>query len=79
MGGINKFVKLKKSLGGVRFYINEGSDEIFKRIGNAENDSYKICEKCGEQGQFRNDIGWYLTLCDEHYKEKKSNYEKRKI
>jgi hypothetical protein len=78
--GWNKQVcQVKEKFGGVRFYINEGSDEIFKRIGNAENDSYKICEKCGEQGQFRNDIGWYLTLCDEHYKEKKSNYEKRKI
>lgn len=76
--GWNKQVcQVKEKFGGLRFYINEGSDEIFKRIGDAENISYKTCEKCGTLGQLRNDIGWHQTLCDNHYGEKKSRYEKR--
>jgi hypothetical protein len=27
-----------------------------------------ICEKCGEPGELRKDIGWYFTLCDTHHK-----------
>jgi len=61
----------KEKFGGLRFYINEGSDEIFNRITKAENDSYEICERCGEKGEIRRDIGWYLTLCNKHYKERK--------
>lgn len=68
--GWNKQVcQVKEKFGGLRFYINEGSDEIFKRITKAEVDSYKICEKCGNEGKLRNDIPWYMTLCEEHYDE----------
>jgi len=76
--GWNKQVcQVKEKFGGLRFYINEGSDEIYKRITIAEKVSYKTCERCGEKGELRNDIGWYLTLCENHYIEKKTNYEKR--
>jgi replicative DNA helicase Mcm len=61
----------------LRFYINYGSDEIFKRISEAENLSYKTCETCGQVGELRTDIGWYTTLCDEHYTEKKNNKNKQ--
>jgi len=70
--GWNKQVcQVKEKFGGLRFYINEGSDEIYKRITIAEKVSYKTCERCGEKGELRNDIGWYLTLCENHYIEKK--------
>lgn len=69
--GWNKQVcQVKEKFGGLRFYINEGSDEIYDRIIKAERDSYKTCEKCGKEGELRNDLGWYLTLCPEHYNEK---------
>jgi len=71
--GWNKQVcQVKEKFGGLRFYINEGSDEIYKRITQAENDSYKICEITGKPGELRNDIGWYTTLCDEEYEKRKN-------
>jgi hypothetical protein len=68
--GWNKQVcQVKEKFGGLRFYINEGSDEIFKKINSSENKSYEICETCGEKGNMRTDIGWYRTLCNKHYEE----------
>ena len=76
LGWDKQICQVKEKYGGLRFYINGGSDEIFERITKAENDSYEICEKCGKSGELRNDIGWYLTLCEEHYLEKKKDKEK---
>ncbi len=70
--GWNKQVcQVKEKFGGLRFYINDGSNEIHDRIIDAEKKSYEVCEKCGNSGKLRNDIGWYLTLCEDHYKETK--------
>jgi hypothetical protein len=67
--GWNKQVcQVKEKFGGLRFYINNGSDEIFDRIRKAEDDSLNICEKTGKPGYLRNDNGWLVTLCDEEYK-----------
>jgi hypothetical protein len=72
--GWNKQVcQVKEKFGGLRFYINEGSNEIHKRISDAEELSYETCETCGEHGEMRTDIGWYRTLCNKHYEERKSN------
>jgi hypothetical protein len=69
--GWNKEVcQVKEKFGGLRFYINEGSDEIHDRITEAERQSYEICEITGKPGQLRNDIGWYTTLCDEEYEKR---------
>jgi hypothetical protein len=71
--GWNKQVcQVKEKFGGLRFYINEGSDEIFKRITQAENDSYTVCEITGKPGELRNDMSWYTTLCDEEYEKRKN-------
>lgn len=72
LGWDKQICQVKEKFGGLRFYINSGSNEIYDRISKAEKDSYNICEKCGEPGKLRNDIGWYLTLCDNHYNEKKN-------
>jgi hypothetical protein len=37
-------------------------------IEEYENKSYYICEECGKPGKYRGDLGWKLTLCDNHYK-----------
>lgn len=58
---------VKEKFGGLRFYINEGSDEIHNRIRIAENESYITCEYTGKPGKLRNDIGWLQTLCEEEY------------
>jgi hypothetical protein len=66
--GWNKQVcQVKEKFGGLRFYINNGSDEIFDKIRKAEDDSLNICEKTGKPGYLRNDNGWLVTLCDEEY------------
>ena len=70
--GWNKQVcQVKEKFGGLRFYINEGSNEIHEKISQGVSKSYEVCEKCGNHGELRNDIFWYLTLCENHYKEKK--------
>ena len=69
--GWNKQVcQVKEKFGGLRFYINEGSEEIHNRISNAEKLSYEICELCGKKGELRTKIRWFTTLCDEHFKQK---------
>lgn len=72
LGWDKQTCQVKEKFGGLRFYINSGLNEMHERISKAENDSYHICEKCGEPGELRNDIGWYRTLCDNHYNEKKN-------
>lgn len=69
--GWNKQVcQVKEKFGSLRFYINEGSEEIHNRISNAEKLSYETCELCGEKGELRTKIRWFTTLCDEHFKQK---------
>jgi hypothetical protein len=67
MGWNKEVCQVKEKFGGLRFYINNASNEVHDRITQTENLSYQICEICGESGKLRTDIGWYLTLCDEHY------------
>jgi len=73
LGWNKETTQVKEKFGGLRFYINAGSDEIHERIIQAEKESYKVCEKCGEDGEIRTDIGWYSTLCDTHYKKSKNS------
>jgi len=61
--------QVKEKFGGLRFYINTGSDEIFDIISKYEEKSYKTCEVCGEKGELHTNMGWHRTLCDDHYKE----------
>jgi hypothetical protein len=60
-------VQVKEKFGGLRFYIDNGSDAIYDRIGQAEDESFKTCEVCGNPGKVRGG-GWISTLCDEHVK-----------
>jgi hypothetical protein len=72
--GWNKEVcQVKEKFGGLRFYINESSDQVFKRIGVAEEKSYTVCEVTGEPGKLRRDIGWIRTLSDEEYSKIKNS------
>ena len=77
MGWDKNVIQVKEKFGGLRFYIDKGSDEIYKRIAQSEKDSYETCEKCGNKGELRKDTGWYLTLCEEHHilKLQKHNHE----
>lgn len=67
LGWDKKVTQVKEKFGGLRFYINSGSNEIHERITEAERKSYETCEITGNPGELRNDIGWYRTLCEEEY------------
>jgi hypothetical protein len=65
LGWDKQICQVKEKFGGLRFYINSGSEEIWQRIHLAESASYITCEKCGNLGQVRGP-GWISTLCEEH-------------
>ena len=65
-------MQVKEKFGGLRFYVGGATPEEFEAIDKAEADSYTICEECGKSGKLREDLGWILTLCDEHYKKIKN-------
>lgn len=67
LGWNREVCQVKEKFGGLRFYINKGSDEIFNRIIKAETESLTICEISGKVGELRTDIGWFRTLSDEEY------------
>ena len=72
LGWNKEVIQVKEKFGGLRFYINEGTDEIHQRIGEAELESMKTCEITGRPGKLRTDIAWYRTLCDEEYNKLKN-------
>ena len=76
LGWDKQTCQVKEKFGGLRFYINGASEEIYKRIQTAEDLSYETCETCGERGELKKIMGWYTTLCDKHYEEHKSNIQK---
>jgi len=57
--------QVKEKFGGLRFYVLGGSDEIYDRINQAENESFKTCEKCGSTQNVTTEGGWLKTLCKE--------------
>jgi hypothetical protein len=66
-----KVVQIKEKWGGLCFYINYGTKEIYDMIDIYESMSYKICDTCGKEGKFRGDLSWKRTLCDDCYQLKK--------
>jgi hypothetical protein len=69
LGWNKEICQVKEKFGGLRFYINGGTTEIFNRISEAEELSFNTCEVTGNKGELRTDIGWYRTLSDEVYNE----------
>lgn len=60
-------VQVKEKFGGLRFYVNWATDEMYDAIAEAESRSLHICEVCGCPGKQRGG-GWIVTLCDIHSK-----------
>ena len=61
--------QVKEKFGGLRFYIESGSDAIFDLIDKAGDESFRTCETCGEPGTTRDD-GWVSTECDKCWDKK---------
>lgn len=62
--------QIKQKFGALRFYVRDMpediSDKIYAFIDEAERESVKTCEVCGNPGKIR-PTRWIMTLCDEHY------------
>jgi len=58
-------VQVKEKFGTLRFYVDGYHEAIGERIEQAELESGRICEVCGNEGKQRNQ-GWVRTLCDRH-------------
>ena len=57
--------QVKEKFGGLRFYMSLTTDEMGRLIDEAEKQSFKICEICGEPGLIRG-RSWLQTRCDKH-------------
>lgn len=69
-------VQVKEKFGGLRFYwsgknlTNEQTNKIDEQVNEAEEKSYKICEKCGSTDNVTQTDGWIVSLCPKCMKEK---------
>lgn len=72
MGWDGEIFQIKEKFGGLRFYIGSAISDVHDRIHKAEEDSYVICEDCGQPGTAGVDGGfWVRTLCKEHHEERR--------
>jgi hypothetical protein len=56
--------EIKEKFGGLRIYLDGYTDEIDKIVQDAEEQSFHICEICGEPGKLREVNRWLMTRCD---------------
>lgn len=56
-------VQVKQKFGALRFYMNQTNDKINKLICDAETQSNKICEECGDIGKITNRNSYFYCLC----------------
>lgn len=59
-------VQVKEKLGTLRFYVSHHTDSIDQRIVEAQKESSRTCEICGQSGKQRETGAWVETVCDEH-------------
>ena len=64
-GSLPIVVQVKEKFGGLRFYMSNRTGDIPTLIAKAEEQSYQICERCGQAGKLSHDGGWCKTLCPE--------------
>ena len=60
------FAQIKEKFGGLRVYIDNGTDAIYDLLDEAEKNSYEICESCGTRDDVTGECGegsWVKALC----------------
>ena len=68
-------LQVKEKLGTLRFYVTHHTAAIDGRIAEAQLESSRMCEVCGQPGRTRSG-GWIQTLCDEHAEHEEGLKEK---
>jgi len=66
LGWDGTLLQIKEKFGGLRFYVGTASDAIYDRILDVEDESFKVCEVCGQPGNCVNRYGWMKTVCMTH-------------
>lgn len=63
--------QIKEKFGGLRFYVNGGTEEHHNMISMVEAMSYRVCEECGSMMNTTTyTMSWHATLCPKHGEEK---------
>lgn len=63
VGAEYKLFQIKEKYGTLRWYDSDVSEAVHVLVHEAEKESAKTCEECGQPGTIRSG-GWYRTLCD---------------
>ena len=64
-------LQVKEKFGTLRFYVSSAPDEIYELIDEYEKKSGTICETCGKTGTLKESHGWFMTVCEECFNEKR--------
>ncbi len=59
-------VQVKHGLGTLHCYVSHHTDSIDQSIVEAQKESSRTCEICGQPGKRREVDGWVKTVCDKH-------------
>jgi hypothetical protein len=66
MGWDRELLQIKEKFGSMRYYIDAGTPEMYSRIRQAEEQTAKTCENCGNPGKIGLHGGhWYKCLCQD--------------
>jgi len=57
-------MQVKEKFGGLRYYVDNTTDEIDVIIRHFENEAELTCEDCGSVGKIKSYKGWLTCLCD---------------
>jgi len=69
MGWDRDLNQVKEKFGTLRFYIGNSTDEMEKRIDQAEDETAVTCEECGDPATLKG-RGWVVTNCDKCYQKR---------
>jgi len=64
-----RVTQVKEKWGGLRVYLNFGTNEVFSLVDEYEEKSFSICEVCGAHAETREKNSWLSTLCEKHFQE----------
>jgi len=74
LGWNKEICQVKEKFGGLRFYANAMTDEMYNRVKVAEELASKTCEICGATENIGQTTGWIVTICESCFnKSKKEN------
>lgn len=61
-----RVVQVKSKFGGLRYYLFPHDEYAEALVNEAEDESFKTCEVCGQPGKESTRRSWTSTLCDQH-------------